>query len=62
MYECCIRCGSCVSNCPVRAISLERGKDHPPCSAFLERTREQCKPRYGCGKCQVQVPCESGVP
>jgi epoxyqueuosine reductase QueG len=58
----CTRCGACVRNCPVKAISLERGKDHPPCSAFLDRTQEKYKPRYGCGKCQVKVPCESRLP
>ena len=60
--EYCIYCGACVRNCPVNTISLENGKDHPPCSAFLDRVKEKCKPRYGCGKCQVQVPCENGIP
>jgi epoxyqueuosine reductase QueG len=61
-YEYCIHCGACMRNCPSRAISLEQGKQHPPCSAFLDFTLEKCKPRYGCGKCQVKVPCENRIP
>ena len=60
--EYCIHCGACIRNCPAGAISAETGKAHPPCSAFLDRVMEQCRPRYGCGKCQIKVPCESGVP
>jgi len=55
-------CGACGKNCPVNAISLDKGKNHVICSAFLERTAEKYKPRYGCGKCQIGVPCESSVP
>lgn len=62
VYGYCTMCGSCVKNCPVRAISLEEGKKHPVCSRFLDRTSEKYKPRYGCGKCQVGVPCEAGIP
>ena len=60
--EYCIYCGDCVRNCPMKAISLEEGKKHPPCSAFLDRVRELHKPRYGCGKCQVKVACDNGIP
>ncbi|PKM78501.1 MAG: 4Fe-4S ferredoxin [Firmicutes bacterium HGW-Firmicutes-15] len=60
--EYCSMCGSCVIKCPVNAISIEMGKNHPICSAFLDKTAEKYKPRYGCGKCQVGVPCESRVP
>jgi len=60
--EWCIRCGACVRNCPAQAISLEGGKSHPPCSGFLDRVLEKHKPHYGCGKCQVRVPCENRVP
>ncbi|WP_041611490.1 4Fe-4S binding protein [Treponema primitia] len=58
----CTRCGACVRNCPAGAITLEEGKNHPLCSAFLDRTKEKHRPRYGCGKCQSAVPCESGIP
>ncbi|MDR1586983.1 MAG: 4Fe-4S binding protein [Treponema sp.] len=62
VYEYCVRCNACVRNCPVKAISAETGKSHPVCSAFLDRTREKCGPRYGCGKCQIKTPCENGIP
>lgn len=62
IYEYCSMCGKCAENCPAGAISLETGKDHPMCSAFLDITSEKFKPRYGCGKCQVAVPCESRIP
>ncbi|HEY5556604.1 4Fe-4S binding protein [Acetobacterium sp.] len=58
----CTKCGSCIKRCPVKAISFEKGKNHRSCSDFLKKTREKFKPRYGCGKCQVSVPCESGIP
>jgi len=58
----CTLCGKCVQRCPVKAISKEEGKDHLKCSRFLDRTTEKFKPRYGCGKCQVGVPCEFEIP
>ena len=61
-YEYCTMCGICMSHCPAQAISFEGGKAHLPCSSFLDKTREKHKPMYGCGKCQVGVPCESGIP
>ena len=61
-YEWCTLCGLCVKNCPAGAISLEQGKDHALCSAFLDRVMEAHKPRYGCGKCQVGVACEQQRP
>ncbi|MDR0388654.1 MAG: 4Fe-4S binding protein [Spirochaetaceae bacterium] len=62
VYDYCIHCGACAVNCPVKAISLEEGKRHPPCSEFLDGTKLKNTPHYGCGKCQVKVPCESGIP
>lgn len=62
IYEYCTMCGACVKNCPAGAISLEEGKEHLPCSQFLDRTMEKHHPRYGCGKCQVGVPCEGRIP
>jgi epoxyqueuosine reductase QueG len=62
IYEYCSMCGKCVKNCPVSAISIENGKNHTICSRFLDTTAEKYQPRYGCGKCQVCVPCESGIP
>lgn len=60
--EYCSMCGECRKNCPVNAISLVKGKNHTICSNFLDKTAEKYKPRYGCGKCQVKVPCENGIP
>ncbi len=62
IYEYCSMCGACVKNCPVSAISVDKGKNHKICSGFIVKTSEKYKPRYGCGKCQVRVPCESGIP
>ncbi len=62
LYGYCTRCGRCVKRCPVRAISLEKGKAHKPCGDFVDRTEVKYDPRYGCGKCQTDVPCESRIP
>lgn len=62
IYEYCSMCGKCIKNCPVDAISFENGKNHDICSNFLDKTAEKFKPRYGCGKCQVDVDCEYSLP
>jgi len=62
IYEYCTMCGKCADNCPVMAITTENGKNHVPCFKFLCETEAKHKPRYGCGKCQVAVPCESRIP
>lgn len=59
--ENCSHCGVCINRCPAGAINAD-GKDHAICDAFLETTRQQFAPRYGCGKCQTAVPCEAGIP
>jgi epoxyqueuosine reductase QueG len=61
-YEYCSHCGKCVKNCPVGAISMKEGKRHLPCSSFLDKTHKWYAPRYGCGKCQTDVPCERQNP
>ena len=67
----CILCGACQTRCPVQAIDIKRGvvngKDQTVCSAFVEQSRRpphgpNRRARYGCGKCQVGVPCESRLP
>lgn len=55
--EYCARCGECARRCPAGAISMERGKDHTLCKA-----QSNLGGRYGCGKCQVGVPCQTGIP
>lgn len=60
--EYCTKCGACISHCPPNAITLKEGKAHDPCSRFLDTVHEKEKPYYGCGKCQVRVPCEDRVP
>ncbi|MDF2505439.1 4Fe-4S binding protein [Clostridium sp.] len=62
IYEYCSMCGACAKNCPVNAISIDKGKNHIICSNFIDKTAEKHKPRYGCGKCQTAVPCESKIP
>lgn len=58
----CIRCGACIRNCPAQAISLEYGKNNILCNAHVEKMKAKYSPRYGCGKCQVGVPCETKAP
>jgi len=62
IYDNCTMCGACVRMCPAGAISIEKGKDHVVCSAFLNGVKARYAPRYGCGKCQVAVPCETRIP
>ena len=61
-YDYCTNCGACIRNCPAKAISKEHGKIHYPCSEFLDSVKAKHSPYYGCGKCQVKVPCESMAP
>ena len=62
LSEYCSKCGDCITQCPANAISLEKGKNHLICSEFLDIIKMKYKPRYGCGKCQVNVSCESSIP
>ncbi|MDR3332885.1 MAG: 4Fe-4S binding protein [Synergistaceae bacterium] len=62
VYEYCIMCGECARQCPVGAITIEGGKKHPICGEYVDATKKKYAPRYGCGKCQVAVPCQSGRP
>ena len=57
----CNMCGGCIPRCPVSAISFA-GKDSALCADFMDKSYEKFQPRYGCGKCQVGVACESGIP
>lgn len=62
IYEYCCQCGACVKTCPVGAISAKESKNDLLCAEFIDKTYERHNPRYGCGKCQVGVPCESKIP
>ena len=62
VYDYCSSCYACAENCPAGAITKEQGKLHYPCSVFLDATGKKFAPRYGCGKCQVGVPCEDRAP
>lgn len=70
-FDYCTMCGACQPRCPVGAIDAARGpaagKDQILCGEnAAATTRAPYGPkqivRYGCGKCQVQVPCERGIP
>lgn len=59
-------CGKCIGRCPVAAIS-PAGHDKEKCRLHLARSREYVRESYnfsgyGCGLCQVGVPCEAGIP
>ena len=62
IYDYCIRCGACAAKCPAKAISLKHGKNNLKCRLYLNKTKRKYSPRYGCGKCQVGVPCECRAP
>ena len=57
-----INCGACVARCPAKAVDPETGKDHDKCAGRLDWSGVAYAPRYGCGKCQTAVPCESRNP
>ena len=67
----CIRCGACQRRCPAGAIDLDRGvadgKEQTVCGpyvngSFLPAHGPRQVVRYGCGKCQAGVPCQSRNP
>lgn len=62
VYDYCINCGACVRRCPAQAVDPVTGKDHDKCAARLDWSGVAYAPRYGCGKCQTAVPCESRNP
>lgn len=70
-FEYCVMCGACMRKCPAGAIDKERGpalgKDQLICGPYVSGSKlpphgPHQRARYGCGKCQCGVPCESGIP
>jgi epoxyqueuosine reductase len=61
-------CGKCADRCPAGAISKEKGHDKKRCQEYIDtKTPQYIKEHfgidiYGCGLCQVAVPCESRIP
>ena len=52
------KCGACIKRCPPAAIT-KQGKDNKACSDYIDNEIEpRFAPRYGCGKCNISVPCE----
>jgi epoxyqueuosine reductase QueG len=60
-------CGKCIDRCPVEAIT-KKGHDKSKCQRYVDiETRTFINTQfgfdaYGCGLCQVEVPCESQIP
>jgi epoxyqueuosine reductase QueG len=60
-------CGKCIDRCPVGAIT-KKGHDKSKCQQYVDvETRRFINANfgfdaYGCGLCQVGVPCESRIP
>jgi len=51
-----------MKRCPPLAIARS-GKDNGVCGDYIDtEVLPIFKPRYGCGKCTINVPCESGIP
>ncbi len=62
IYEYCTMCGQCIKRCPTGAITKD-GKDHRICADYMSKEiSPKFKPRYGCGKCQTAVCCETKIP
>lgn len=60
-------CGVCIKRCPASALSVQ-GHDKRACKQFLRGVTAPYVEEtwhfkgYGCGLCQVGVPCEKGIP
>ncbi len=56
----CIKCMRCARRCVPKAITMD-AKDHVLCGKHLTWA-SATEPVYGCGKCQVDVPCMDKIP
>lgn len=59
-------CGKCIDRCPARALTTS-GHDKESCRQHLIASSEYIKKTYnyegyGCGLCQIGVPCETRIP
>ena len=59
-------CGKCIDKCPVGAVT-KAGHDKLKCKSFLDMSQNYVLSHhgfegYGCGFCQVGIPCESKIP
>ncbi|MFX1572430.1 MAG: 4Fe-4S binding protein [Promethearchaeota archaeon] len=66
-YKFCTKCGDCIKNCPVNAITFEEGHNKHKCSEHVISTIPYINEKYGiniyaCGLCQVGVSCSSEIP
>jgi epoxyqueuosine reductase QueG len=56
------KCGKCIEMCPPKAIT-NNIKNNGICSEYISKEIFPLfAPRYGCGKCNVSVPCEYEIP
>lgn len=56
------KCGACIAKCPINAIN-KNGKDNKLCSEYIDKEILSIyAPRYGCAKCNMNVPCEFKIP
>lgn len=70
-FDYCTQCGACQFRCPAKAIDKSRGpalaKDQKLCDDCVKASRRPPhgpheRVRFGCGKCQVKVPCSRRIP
>ena len=59
-------CAECADRCPAGSVD-PAGRDKTACKLLLDRAEGYIKEHYGfdgygCGLCQTDVPCESGIP
>lgn len=63
-----LECRQCLKNCPARTLG-EKTFDRVKCMNYLIKQRKRQEEVYGlregtqtCGKCSVNIPCESKIP